>query len=172
MWATSSQPPRLFQTLSALESVLDWARQPASDGSAPRELTHRGAQRLTRHLYGRQTRSGELIFGGDRQVVGYDHQPDQTGISINRGQAAEIVPLLRRLAIRRTWAGLMPFSLDGKPLIGQLPGHRALFILSGLASSGFGRGPMAGKLLAKYIHSSEQPSLLAEANPARCVAAL
>jgi glycine/D-amino acid oxidase-like deaminating enzyme len=65
----------------------------------------------------------------------------------------------------------MPFSLDGKPIIGRLTTHPDVYILSGLASSGFGRGPMAGKLLADYIHTGHRPHPLAEADPARCVTA-
>jgi glycine/D-amino acid oxidase-like deaminating enzyme len=63
----------------------------------------------------------------------------------------------------------MPFSLDGAPLIGRLPQYPDLYIVSGLASSGFGRGPMAGKLLADYSHTGHRHPVLAEADPARCV---
>lgn len=49
--------------------------------------------------------------------------------------------------------------------------RRGLYIVSGLASSGFGRGPMAGKLVADYVHTGRMPSVLAEADPARCVTA-
>jgi len=73
------------------------------------------------------------------------------------------------LPIARSWAGLMPFSLDGSPLIGKIPIRDNLFIVSGLASSGFGRGPMAGKLVADYIHSANMTDVLSEADPARCV---
>ena len=41
--------------------------------------------------------------------------------------------------------------------------------MSGLASSGFGRGPMAGKLLADYLHTATAAPVLAEADPARRV---
>jgi glycine/D-amino acid oxidase-like deaminating enzyme len=69
----------------------------------------------------------------------------------------------------RTWAGLMPFSLDGKPLIGRLPARAGLWIVSGLASSGFGRGPMAGKLLADALDTGAAAPVLAEADPARSI---
>jgi D-amino-acid dehydrogenase len=62
----------------------------------------------------------------------------------------------------------MPFSLDGQPLIGRLPGRDGLYIVGGLASSGFGRGPAAGRLLAELIDTGSQP-VLAGADPARCV---
>ena len=118
---------------------------------------------------GRQRKNGEIIFGGDRQDLGYNTNPDDDGIEVNRGHAAEVVPLVASHPIARTWAGLMPFSIDGSPIIGRIPLRENLYIVSGLASSGFGRGPMAGKLAADYIHSGHMPRVLAEADPARCV---
>jgi sarcosine oxidase subunit beta len=169
MWASAPLPPRVFHTISAAESSLHWHTTPGNDDETPPYLTHRGDQRLTRHLYGRQTRAGEIIFGGDRQLVGYTKVPDPTGIAVNHGHAAEVLPSLRELPIKRTWAGLMPFPLDGAPIIGKISQRPNLYIVSGLASSGFGRGPMAGKLLADYIHTGHRPHVLAEADPARCV---
>jgi sarcosine oxidase, subunit beta len=163
MWATAPVPPCAFQTMSAAESALTWHRD---RGGAPPDLTHRDGLRVTRHLYGRQRRNGELIFGGDRELCGWDTTPDPAGIETNRGHVIELLPFLSALPIARTWAGLMPFSLDGKPLIGRLPGRDGLWIVSGLASSGFGRGPMAGKLLADYLHTGVADPVLAEADPA------
>jgi glycine/D-amino acid oxidase-like deaminating enzyme len=169
MWASDPLPPRMFHTISAAESSLQWHTTPGNDPQTPPYLTHRGQQRLTRHLYGRQTRTGEIIFGGDRQLVEYQKRPDSAGIEVNHGHAAEVLPFLRELPVTRTWAGLMPFPLDGAPIIGRIAQRLHLYIISGLASSGFGRGPMAGKLLADYIHTSHRPHVLAEADPARCV---
>ena len=172
MWATASVPPCVFHTISSVESSMQWQTDAGTDAETPPELTHRGEQRVTRHLYGRQTRDGEIIFGGDRQLVGYNITPEPAGIEVNHQHASEVLPVLRTLTITRTWAGTMPFSLDGKPLIGELPGGPNLYIVSGMASSGFGRGPMAGKLLAEYMYTGHRPTVLAEADPARCVTLL
>jgi sarcosine oxidase subunit beta len=169
MWATEKLPPRIFHVLSSAESSFAWSIDNGADDSTPPNLTHKGDRRMTRHLYGRQRKNGEIIFGGDRQDVGYNTTPDPSGIEVNRGHAAEVVPLVKDLPIARTWAGLMPFSIDGSPIIGRIPLRDNLYIVSGLASSGFGRGPMAGKLAADYIHSGHMPQVLAEADPARCV---
>jgi sarcosine oxidase subunit beta len=163
MWATAPVGPRSFHTVSAAESALAWARD---HGGAPPDLTIRDGRRVTRHLYGRQRRNGEMIFGGDREVVGYDTTPDSRGIAVNREHAISVLPFLGTLPIARTWAGLMPFPLDGKPLIGRIPGRDNVWIVTGLASSGFGRGPMAGKLLADYLHTGAPAPILAEADPA------
>ena len=172
MWATEPLPPRVFHSLSGVESYSHWSAEPGGDAVNPPELTHIGDRRVTRHLYGRQTRDGEIIFGGDREMVGYDRSVDMGGIENNFAHTAEVLPLLNDLSISRTWSGLMPFSLDGKPIIGKLPHLENLYIASGLASSGFGRGPMAGKLVADYIHTGHRHHALAESDPARCVAPL
>ncbi len=168
MWATGPVPPCIFHVIGSAESAFDWSLQPQTDDFPP-ELTHHGDTRGTRHLYGGQTRNGEIIFGGDRRLAGYDYTPDAQGIEVNRGHAAEVIPLVGRLPISRTWAGIMPFSMDGKPIIGKVPHLENLFVLTGLASSGFGRGPMAGKLLADYIHTGHPAPVLAESDPARCI---
>jgi sarcosine oxidase subunit beta len=163
MWATAPVAPSVFQTISAAESAMAWHRD---RGGAPPDLTIRDGTRVTRHLYGRQRRNGEIVFGGDRELVGFDTTPDPAGIEVNRGHAIQVLPGLSALPIARTWAGLMPFPLDGAPLIGRIPGRENLWIVSGLASSGFGRGPMAGKLLADSLHAGSPLPVLAEADPA------
>ena len=172
MWATEPLPPRVFHSLSAAESPLHWRNSPGNEADTPPELTHIGNRRVTRHLYGRQTRDGEIVFGGDRQLAGYDKTVDSSGTEVNFGHAAEILPFLSGLSISRSWAGLMPFSLDGRPIIGKIPQMDGLYVVSGLASSGFGRGPMAGKLIADYVHTGHRPQVLAESDPARCVGVL
>tara|TARA_B100000676_G_scaffold23358_1_gene20730 strand:+ start:222 stop:1523 length:1302 start_codon:yes stop_codon:yes gene_type:complete len=169
MWATESLPTRLLHTIGSTISSHAWAINNGADENTPPNLTHKNGIRTTRHLYGRQRKNGEIIFGGDRESLGYDTHIDISGIEVNRGHAAEVVPLVANLPIARSWAGLMPFSIDGSPLIGKIPIRDNLFIVSGLASSGFGRGPMAGKLTADYIHSKNMTGVLAEADPSRCV---
>jgi glycine/D-amino acid oxidase-like deaminating enzyme len=162
MWATAPVTPSIFQTIASAQSAHSWHVDP---GQAPPYLTIRGGRRVTRHLYGRQRRNGEIIFGGDRELAGWTTAPDPTGIEVNRAHAAEVLPFLAELPIARTWAGLMPFPLDGKPLIGRIAEREHVWIVSGLASSGFGRGPMAGKLLADYLHTGTRAPVLAEADP-------
>jgi sarcosine oxidase subunit beta len=176
MWAAAPGAPGIFQTIGSAESALAWHRDRGGELSTrarrsgePPDLTLRGGVRVTRHLYGRQRRDGEIVFGGDRALAGWTTAPDPDGIAVNRAHAAEVLPFLAALPTTRTWAGLMPFPLDGKPLIGPVPGRDDLWIVSGLASSGFGRGPMAGKLLADSLHTGKPVAVLAEASPARCI---
>jgi sarcosine oxidase subunit beta len=105
---------------------------------------------------------GEIIFGGDRQVNA-PKVPDAAGIEVNRQHAIELFPFLRDYPIRRTWAGWMPFTRNLKPAIGGIPQRANLYVLAGLSSSGFEQGPMAGKLLADYIHDGSTAASLSEA---------
>ena len=164
MWSTGPVPTRLFHALGAAESTLYWHRNPYSNKHTPPELTHRGNVRLTRHLYGRQTLNGEIIFGGDRQLT-TSKTPNEAGIEANRNHVIEIFPFLRQFPIRRTWAGLMPFTSNLEPIIGKIPHYENLYIVTGLSSSGFEQGPMSGKLLAEYIHSGQASTILSSANP-------
>jgi len=169
MWATASLPPRVFATIGSAESSLNWSRDNGIDEVTPPNLTHKNGRRTTRHLYGRQRRNGEIIFGGDRESLGYNAAPDPAGIEVNRSHAAEVIPLVASLPIAHTWAGVMPFSIDGAPIIGRISLRPDLFIVSGLNSSGFGRGPMAGKLAADYIRTGHRAAVLDESDPDRCV---
>jgi sarcosine oxidase subunit beta len=162
MWACDAPRQMLSSTISSAESALHW--QSESKGM---RLTHRGEARLTRHLYGRPNGHGELIFGGDRRCVGLDKAVDQAGIEVNRAHAVEVLPALRSLPVKRAWAGLMPFSLDGLPVIGKVTHRPNMYIISGLGASGFSRGPMAGELLADFIRTGKQPNLLLSSNPSR-----
>jgi D-amino-acid dehydrogenase len=50
-----------------------------------------------------------------------------------------------------TWAGLRPATADGLPLIGELPGHRGLFVASGHGMLGVTLAPATAALLAPLV---------------------
>ena len=153
MWASEPQAPLLRHAIAGAESFESWSRE-AADDLRPPNLTEREGRRSTRHLYGRQRPNGEIVFGGDR-VLTNDRNVDDDGIAVNHGHVAELLPIVSSLPIARTWGGMMPFSLDGRPMFGPIPGHEGLFLAGGLASGGFGRGPMMGQLVADLVTGSE-----------------
>jgi sarcosine oxidase subunit beta len=169
MWACDAPKQLLSNAISSAESALYWHKESLGRTSQPIRLTHSGDKRLTRHLYGRRNDEGELIFGGDRRFSDFSKAVDHTGIEANRAHAAEVLPILKTLPVKRAWAGLMPFSLDGLPVIGKAAQHPNLYVIGGLGASGFSRGPMAGKLLADFIQTGQQPAILAETDPSRFV---
>ena len=169
MWATDSIPPRIFHTISSMESSEYWHKNPIVNEDSPPELTHNGDSRVTRHLYGRQRANGEVIFGGDRELLGLRDDVSFTGIEVNKTHAGEILPFLDELSVKRTWSGIMPFSPDGLPLIGRIEQYENLFLATGLGSSGFGRGPGSGMLVADLIVRGEGHPALQESIPTRLI---
>jgi glycine/D-amino acid oxidase-like deaminating enzyme len=149
MWASAPQPRVLRHGIAGAEAMCKWATEVLVDGVPP-SLTHDSGRRTTRHLYGRQRLNGEIVFGGDRLLTS-DRTVDPAGIAVNHQHTGEMFPGFAGWAPARTWSGLMPFSLDGRPLIGPVSGCDGLFIAGGLASSGFGRGPMTGQLVAELV---------------------
>ena len=161
MWATEPLPPRVFATIAGAESATHWASNAATE---PPAVTHMAGERVTRHLYGRQRANGEVIFGGDR-VPDRTAVVDPDGIASNHGHAAELLPFLAAAPPVRTWAGVMPFTTDGLPLIGVIPNRPGCYMVGGLASSGFSRGPMAGRLLAALMTGVPSPPEVSDADP-------
>ncbi len=88
--------------------------------------------------------------------------PDPVGIEVNREHAIEVFPFLREFPIKRTWAGWMPFTRDLRPIIGKVPGVENVFVLTGLGSSGFEQGMMAGRLVAEWVHEGRGDAVLGE----------
>ena len=60
-----------------------------------------------------------------------------------------VVPLLADVRIVRTWSGVMAFTNDLAPIVGEsqrLPGHHTL-----IATTGFTLSPLMGRLLAETM---------------------
>jgi glycine/D-amino acid oxidase-like deaminating enzyme len=125
--------------------------------------------RLTRHLYGKQCKDGSFIFGGDRRVhptqhIDLAHQLPRCVADMLDGPrelASEAVPTVSTLPVKNVWGGIMPFTIDGAPLIGKVPGVSNVYVVSGLGGSGFMRGPMAGKLLGLLIEEDDENGKIA-----------
>ena len=96
---------------------------------------------------------------------------DQEKVQANRAFASKLVPMLQDHAVEKTWTGLMPFTPDGRALIGRLSCLKGqVFIISGLASHGLMQGPGAGKLLAGLMCGDQiAAKVLQEADPNRVI---
>jgi hypothetical protein len=161
----------------------------SGDGSGDDEIiAARGGYwgpRLARHLYGKQTREGRFIFGGDRRVhptqpLGYAHELPRLVEQMHRVPYEHFVSVFHpdsgvgAVPVERQWGGIMPFSLDGQPIIGPVPSlPSGVWCVTGLGGSGFLRGGMAGVLLAELMASPSPQrrrrvkEILTPAEPAR-----
>jgi glycine/D-amino acid oxidase-like deaminating enzyme len=81
-----------------------------------------------------------------------DLEPTLEGVAVTARAIIDDFPGLRRAYVDRVWAGLLPFTTDTLPLIGEArPG---LWVAAGHVY-GNAAGPMTGKLLAALIRGHE-----------------
>ena len=142
----------------------------AADDALPANVTHDAAGRArVRHAYGRPRRDGSVIFGGARipLAAGAEKVPgvcavDAEGeriLAANRVHVAEFFPGASTLEDAGAWGGVMPFSLDGPPLVGSLAVAQqgdasrldGLWLAAGFGPHGIMEGPGAMKFLAEEI---------------------
>jgi glycine/D-amino acid oxidase-like deaminating enzyme len=113
-------------------------------------------------LYGRQTRRGNLVYGG-----GPHEWLDQASLAAAPG-ARPTTPLLRSLGRRlaelfrgaahmrviRSWAGIVENTPDGLPIIDRLT-QPANVVLATMSSVGFGLSPASGHAISELVLHGE-----------------
>ncbi|CAN5473092.1 FAD-binding oxidoreductase [soil metagenome] len=107
--------------------------------------------------YGRQVPGGPILCGGYRRLddnAGLGHYDERVTMQVLAGIArilSELFPSLKQVQVVRCWSGIMGFTADGLPLIGQMDGHPGLTVAAGFNGGGFSWGPIVGKVLAELL---------------------
>ena len=83
--------------------------------------------------------------------------------------AASFVPGIADAPIRGVRACARPQCIDGRPLVGRVPGIRGLFVCAGHGPWGISTGPASARLVADQVLGRE-PRIPAELDPARFLA--
>jgi len=105
-----------------------------------------------RHLTLKQTANGNMIIGGG-WTAGLDPvhghpRPLRESIEGNLWVAQNVLPLLRKLHVLRSWAA-MNINIDGAPIIGEAPGLPGFF--NAVTSNGYTLGPIMGLTTAELM---------------------
>lgn len=98
-----------------------------------------------------QTAEGGLLIGSTREFVGADRNVTEAGIRTITQHAARIVPALSRIRVVRMFAGLRPYTPDGKAFMGVVPNFKGLYIAAGHEGDGIAYTPITGKTLAELV---------------------
>ena len=152
-----------FPVVYFFEAYLDWAENPPT---IPPNLTHtRDGTRLTRHAYGK-FQDNKFLFGGDRMYFNESCDIDQKLLSeLLQAKVFPVLPVLREhfdvVEESGAWAGLMPFSDDGKPIIGEVSDK--LWVATGYGGEGMMIGPVSMFLFSEWLrarldHNKEKKS--------------
>lgn len=165
IWVSEPFPPLIHTSISTAESLIArMDRETLTVHESMQYPTSRNGQQIFRHLYGHQAPTGNIHFGGTRELVGYDKRVTLPGIISVMRHAAEIFPFLRRARVIRCWAGLMPFTPDGQLILGPVETYPGLYLATGLGGGGFGKGPMVGRVMADLILHGKPPFSLEAAS--------
>lgn len=94
-------------------------------------------------------------------------EPDQRDwVEPILARATRYVPAVEDAPIRGHRACARPWSLDGRPLIGAVPGLEGLFVCAGHGPWGISTGPASARLLADLVLSRD-PRIRPELSPSR-----
>jgi D-amino-acid dehydrogenase len=64
-------------------------------------------------------------------------------------EAVRVAPGLAKAAFREIRVGLRPFTQDGMPVLGRVPGVENVLLATGHGPTGLQLGPYSGKLMAE-----------------------
>jgi len=99
----------------------------------------------------RPPRAGTILCGRSREFTGFDTNTNAATLRRVLADCIGIVPDLARLRVIRAYAGLRPFSEDGYPLVGPLPGAERVIAATGHESGGHALAPVTGELVADCV---------------------
>lgn len=98
-----------------------------------------------------QTKAGNFLIGSTREFVDLDKRPTWQAMKLLASRAQRMLPHLKDLSVIRAFAGLRPYTPDGLPVLGEVPGLAGLYIASGHEGDGVMLAPITGKLLAELL---------------------
>jgi glycine/D-amino acid oxidase-like deaminating enzyme len=114
-------------------------------------------QHIGRRLTLKQSTNDTFIIGGGwparPELAPARYSTTWESAAGNTAVALRVMPSLADVRIVRTWSGVMAFTDDLAPIVGEtarLPGYYAL-----IATTGFTLGPLLARLLAEQLTSSD-----------------
>ena len=112
----------------------------------------------TSGCYLAQKKHGEILIGSTTEVVGFDVSVTTEHITALCRGAVRAVPMLRRVGVKRIWAGLRPGTPDELPVLGPVDGLDGYCNAAGGFRTGIVAAPMTARMVAQSI-LNETPSL-------------
>jgi glycine/D-amino acid oxidase-like deaminating enzyme len=108
-----------------------------------------------------QARNGACLIG---QITQYTEDPSsepvEWGLSGMARSILPLIPALARVAVVRTWAAPVPFTVDHEPILGPVGGLGNLYCAAGFKSV-FVVAPVMAELIATWVCSGQMPPQLA-----------
>ena len=104
----------------------------------------------TVYAFLKPTTSGSIVLGTTCEFVGTDRRTTPQALSAIAKETLKICPALANANIIRTWSGLIPYTFDGKPILGKIPDIGGLYIAAGHPHA-MSHAPAVGEIFAELI---------------------
>ena len=110
----------------------------------------------------KQAKSGNILIGGGwhAQILENPEKmqvmPLYENLACNLALAVKVIPKLNKVNLLRTWTGLVAWTEDGLPILGEFPSHPGFYTVCG--GSGFSLAPLFAELISSQI--LQKPSFL------------
>lgn len=101
-----------------------------------------------------------IFVGATVEQVGFDKRVTAAGISGLLASAVRLVPELADASIERMWAGLRPWSADGRPILGRAPGWENVTLATGHSAIGFETSAISGQGIAELLATGQTPAII------------
>lgn len=111
----------------------------------------------TSDCYLLQKAHGEVIVGSTTEFCGFDVTIPIENLKKLAAGAQRVVPALREVAIKRSWAGLRPGTPDEFPILGPVTQIQNYFNATGGFRTGIVGAPLSAELVAAQLMGEEVP---------------
>lgn len=100
--------------------------------------------------------NGEIVVGATHEHdMGYDLNFDEERLATLRSAAEQWMPALKGLPIHRREVGSRAYTPDASVLVGQVPGLKNVWAVSGLGASGLTSGPFLGHQWTQLVQQGQ-----------------
>lgn len=104
------------------------------------------------------TEGNNVIVGGSRNFVGFTETPEIEVVKAIARRAVRFFPVLKKMNIIRTYAGVRPYVKEHLPLITDVKGVPGYYIAAGHEGDGISMAPTTGQLIAEIV-TGETPHM-------------
>jgi sarcosine oxidase subunit beta len=114
-----------------------------------------------------QNPKGNVYIAVTKEFVGLNNETTPIGMSMMARRALDFFPGLSPVKVIRSYAGLRPYTADGLPIMGTVPGMEGFIMATGHGGDGVTLAPVTGKLISELIIRGEPSICIDELSLAR-----
>ena len=114
-----------------------------------------GAAELQSSAVVEGTKSGTILIGASREMVGFKRDLNVSILRQLAAQAIDLFPILATVQLLRAYSGFRPFAPDHLPVIGEDAVVKGLWHNAGHEGAGIGLSPASAQLIVEMINDQK-----------------